>query len=232
MLKQTNSDILTGNVSTSENKYDEFGNITENTKKLRNILIETTTTNYTNILSDSINLIGLPNSTKVQKVRGSDTFKTSREITYSDAHLPITVVDKKNDQLALTTEFEYDQWSNITKRTEKAYSSKDKLSTSYQYNNNGRFLTLLTDSREHTTNYSYNAKGLLEKETDYKGNVTQYSYDSFGRKSLTINPDKTQESITYNWVNNANFLFSISKEETGKPRSVTYYDAGRKRMQK
>ena len=225
LLKQTNSDILTGNVSTSENKYDEFGNITENTKNYGNILTETTTTNYTNILSDSINLIGLPNSTKVQKVRGSDTFKTSREITYSDAHLPITVVDKKNDQLALTTEFEYDQWSNITKRTEKAYSSKDKLSTSYQYNNNGRFLTSLTDSREHTTNYSYNAKGLLEKETDYKGNVTQYSYDSFGRKSLTINPDKTQESITYNWVNNANFLFSISKEETGKPRSVTYYDA-------
>ena len=100
---------------------------------------------------------------------------TGSEYTYNyDGKKNLTSASTSDGQ---TYAFTYDSYGNPL--TADMYATSDtskKIHTSASYTTDGNYMSTLTDARGNTTEYAYNAKGLLSGVTDAKGTLTSYTY--------------------------------------------------------
>lgn len=225
LTKQKITDKLTENELTVENEYDTFGQVTKTITDYGDDIKEEKNISYNNIISDQLNLIGLPLTTEVKRIRGADTYKTSQYVTYNDKHLPGTIVSKTNDKVTKTVKYEYDRFSNVTKETSIPYEDNEReFINYYTYSPNGRFLIGLTNELGLTTTYSYDNNNRLESEEDSKGNLTKYEYDALNRIIKTTYPDGSISEIKRNTTYKFGTSHVVEITSNYKPDEIYYYD--------
>jgi len=127
-----------------------------------------------------------------------------------------------------TITLEYDEYSNITKKTvsaldlegEAPYKTINRISE-FEYSNANnyfsRFLTkyILVDKTNYITTYTYFAEnGQVKTITDPTRLATSFIYDIFGRLRLTEFPDGNFQNSHLYWV---------TAEHTDAPNNAVYY---------
>src|SRR5262249_44922038 len=105
---------------------------------------------------------------------------------------------------ALTTSYEYDARGNIVgvidpegHRTEKDYDRTGALLEVRLCRGGQSPECDGTNEWEERTQYRYDKDGLLYQQIDGNNNITEFWYDSFGRKAYTLYPDKTGIATVY-----------------------------------
>lgn len=79
---------------------------------------------------------------------------------------------------------------------------------------------VIVDASGAVTEYVYNYKGLLVKETNPLGEVTTYEYDALGRLSKKITPDGTLTTYTYDITGNVAKI--TAQKITGEVEELQY----------
>lgn len=206
--------------------YDAYNNITQEVVDYGGGLTNKVENSYRNIDNTTIYLLGLPITEQTTSYRGSETDVKRTVMTYNSLYLPA----KKecyagNNNKIKNEEFIYNNLNQLIKTTTNYYSSGNNHTIGYSYDNNGLLLTK-TNTLGLTDKYSYNNKGELTKLEDYKGNVTTYEYDVWGRQIKIISPDNLTLVNTASWATSPeNALIVITKSLAGGKDIQTYLDA-------
>jgi RHS repeat-associated protein len=217
---QKTTDLINGNVITTDNLYDTYGNLTRSIKKYGTDYTEQTDISYYHLLdttrASSDTRIGFPTTKKVKRTRGSNVDSTATEITYSPNYtLPFRVVEKVNNKIVSQITRQFDPFSNITQEETIPYeATSDKRVQTYVYSSNGMLLDKSTDAFGHTTSYAY-ANNLPTTVTDYRNRPLKYEYDALGRVSKQTNPDNTVEQVSYAY-DTSDYYF-VTRTVTGQP---------------
>ena len=98
-------------------------------------------------------------------------------------------------------------------------------SKTLEYDDNGKFVTKISDPLGSTTK-KHDPAGNLQFEIGITGLKTSYKYDGFGRQTGVKTPEGHIIATDYKWGQDDN-IHSISCVEVtapGRPKSVTYYD--------
>ena len=104
------------------------------------------------------------------------------------------------------------------------YGSGVFTGTTYAYDSSGRYLTEATGALGLATTYSgFDKHGNPQSEEDFRGNVTTYSYDTFGRLACKSLPTGAVQTVAFSWGGDG--LYKVAVTESGKPDKVTEYDA-------
>lgn len=225
---QERTNMLTGAKTTMYQGFDEYDNITWQSTGYSGItLVVKSSTEYINYLSEDMNIIGLVESSSVSRDR-QGMCSSEKIIEYNSNFLPETITEKMNYKVTMVTSFDYDQWSNVTKKTEKPFGIEQRaLTSTYDYTENGRYLTTGIDPIG-SRSFQYNEKGLLKSSKDYRELETEYEYDPLGRQTLITFPDGVTERTEYTWQNSrdeGDGIYCVSTSVTGKPSSKTTFDA-------
>lgn len=226
---KSETDLLKGFSATSSLTYDGYDNLTSETKVYSDGTTVTRVKNYNNHGTGtwaSGYMLGCLFNEKVTTYYNGDTYEERYFVpTFSARRRPLVEISYKNGNKVYEKGYTYDSHDNIVAEYEKPYTSPAPMTTSCTYDSRG-LLTSKTDIYGNTTTYNYNAKGNLISETDIRGGTTNYSYDSFGRLSGITSPDSTVSTTSYAWtVGSPTGLYKITQTTTGKPTTVTYYDA-------
>ena len=104
----------------------------------------------------------------------------------------------------------------------------ETMTTTYGYDNKGRFKTQETDVLGHTRSATFsNYTGTMTTETDVNNLTTRYQYDALGRITQITRPDNTVHNIDYLWYNGGYFgnaVYYIRETEAGTPETRAYCD--------
>jgi len=101
----------------------------------------------------------------------------------------------------LTKTYGYDNFGN---RTSVEISGADitKRTSSTIYDNNGQFPKSVSNALEHSETHIYDPRfGKLTSRTGPNGLTTSYEFDSFGRKTATVNARLNRNEISRQWCN-------------------------------
>lgn len=223
------TDQLTGYITTTNNTFDTYGNITQAITKYGSDVIKQVNTTYKNNISNTFNLTGLPLAKQEKIQRNGLTHLTSEDYTYNASNLVSSIIQKINGNTQAIKSYEYDVFSNILVEKETPYGiTKNTITTTNIYYPNGRDLKTTKNNQGHITTYTYSGS-LLASAQDHKNNITGYEYDAFGRLIKTLNPDGTITTRTYNLSSLFGAYFMIEDSGTNIPTIVNYYDQlGRK----
>nr|WP_321521802.1 FG-GAP-like repeat-containing protein [uncultured Macellibacteroides sp.] len=224
--KQTVTDHLKGTIVTTDLINIEYGKPKTIIKKYGNDLTETTTTVFQNVTTENKWILGLPITVEKKTTRGGNDWIEKSAYQYNtDNKLSLKQMYTNDGTKQVSEEaYTYDRFGNVTYTTLKAFTSANLLKTYYHYSLDGIYETVLTDPMNRTIVKSYNILGQVSTSTDIWGNVTKYEYDGMGRLKKSNYPDGTQAVVTRAWSSDANSVFSITKEETGKPTLTTFYN--------
>ena len=162
---------------------------------------------------------------------------TTVDYTYNNTQNPFAVT-----QTTETFEPNIGNTGDIVTVTSYAYNSHGSLielktitdgaqtaHTMYLYTSNGRFLEKETDAAGRYITYSYQSStGDLLSVTDGDGNVTSYTYDSYGRltnetegsASFALSYGQYNTNISHN-----GFSYSLSTDNAGNRTSFTILDS-------
>ncbi|MEY3499018.1 MAG: hypothetical protein RL308_687 [Bacteroidota bacterium] len=202
-LENTNSQTTT--------IYDAYNNPKQITTLIKEGATVVQTTETTLGYDDQPNgtryYIGRPTSkTKTVAVTGDTT--TSNELYEYTNHLLTKVKKKSNNSGYVIEDNEYDAFGNITKKTITVPAVAPNPAplprvTNYEYNPaspyNGRFLTKSIDIQGLETKFAFNpSSGVLNSETNPFGLVTFYTYDSWFKKTKTIDYLNKKNTYVYN----------------------------------
>ena len=225
--KQTVTDHLKGTIVTTDLTNIEYGKPKTIIKKYGNDLTETITTTFKNVTADNKWILGLPLTVEKKTSRGDSPWTEKSAFQYNTENRLSLKQMYTNDGTKQVSEeaYTYDRFGNVIYSTLKSFASANLLKTYYQYSLDGVYETVLTDPMNRTIVKSYNTLGQVFISTDIWGNVTTYEYDGLGRLKKSNYPDGTQAVITRAWSSDANSVFSITKEETGKPSQTTFYNS-------
>lgn len=218
------TDQLTGYITTNNNTFDTYGNITQVITKYGSDVIKQVNTTYKNNVSNTFNLTGLP-LTKQEKIqRNGLTHLMSEDYAYNASNLAVNIVEKVNGNVKSSKAYEYDVFSNILVEKVIPYGiAKNVITTTNVYYPNGRDLKTTKNNMGHVTTYSY-LGNLLTSVQDHKNNVTRYEYDAFGRLVKTLNPDGTVLSTVYKQSSLFGSYYSVEETGTNSPSKINYYD--------
>lgn len=126
--------------------------------------------------------------------------------------------------LVSETHWQYDARGNVTSETSAPYGATEFVGNTYTYDSDGRHLLTKTDALGHTTTYSgYNKFGRPTTVTDYRNRTTTYAYDAWGNLVTTSYPDGTVEQRTVSWGGTG--TYTMTSTATGKPETAIHYDA-------
>lgn len=225
---ETNS--LTGVTVSSSYTYDSYNNPISVTASYGSALTESTVMTYSNTVSTSLYLTGLPLTRTVTRTRGSSVWKDKEVYTYGSNHLPatrITYTGTAGDQKTGETRWTYDGYGNVLTEKSAPYSATEFIGNTYTYDSAGRFVSTKTNALGQTTTYSsYNKFGLPAGVTDYRSRTTSFTYDDWGECTGETRPDGTSVQTTYGWETGSSSTYHyVQKAETGKPSSRAVYDA-------
>lgn len=152
-------------------------------------------------------------------------YGSTTRYTYNSYGLPTQVIEHYNTPTALTTDYAYDRYGNVTRETVSGEGITDPMVTNYQYTDDGRFLRQKTTTPASTTvSYSWNAFGELNAVADVScvPHVTSYTRDGFGMVTKETKP--TGEETTFSrTVNNDGYV--VTETRAGGGTVTTQYDA-------
>jgi RHS repeat-associated protein len=221
-LENTNSETTT--------VYDTYNNPTQSTTLLKEggTTVQTTVANvaYDNQPTASPYYIGRPtNKTQSVAVTG-DTMTSEEQYGYTN-HLLTQIKKKGNNTDFITEDNSYDTFGNITKKTITATGLAPRV-TNYVYDTSGRFLTKSSDIETLTTTFDYNlSSGVLNFEINPYGLKTTYEYDSWFKKTKTI--DYLGKSNNYVYARNGSVnTFVTTTGDDGSVSQEFFDDLGRK----
>ena len=155
-------------------------------------------------------------------------FSSTTTIAYNSNGLKTSVTEYANTSLALTTQWQYDSYGNITKETLSGSGIASGTETNYQYDSNGKFL-IQKSSPVETTAYTRNSFGEVTAMTEYANSsvplVTNYTYSGFGMltgeaKATGENTIRTRTAST-----SYNGAYLITDSISKRPAVRTWYDA-------
>lgn len=159
----------------------------------------------------------------------SQPYITTTRYTYNSNGLPTRVVKYDGTPLALTTDYVYDSYGNVTKETVSGAGITTPMVTNYQYSGN-KFLTQKATTPASTTiYYGRNAFGELMALLDltYAGPssqplITNYVLNGFGMVTRETKPSG-EETTFSRTVNNSGYI--ITETKAGGGTVTTQYDA-------
>ncbi len=202
-------------------RYDEYGDLTnytgpvaerdENGEPINNEHTVTYIYDY-----DKYHIL----TSKIWKQDASTTCQISYDIDDNGNIIRETKVDTGQGKQDDITEFAYDNYGNMIKRT--VFSTDNTYITNYEYSvdkdgtdHKGAYLTkqyTIVDGQEIATQYIYDfTTSNLMGRIDENGNRTNYEYDQLSRMTRKINPDTS--TIEYQYI-----------ETINKNRQIKYTD--------
>ncbi|CCO47456.1 putative Rhs family protein fused with Integrin alpha N-terminal domain [Vibrio nigripulchritudo SOn1] len=98
----------------------------------------------------------------------------------------------------LITRYDYDDFGNITSQSVSG-SDLGLRTTSTVYDSNQLYIDKVTNAKGHVTDYTYDASGLLTEEIAPNGRKVTYQYDSFGRLIKETHPG-TNNFVAYGYL--------------------------------
>lgn len=180
--------------------------------------------------TDTLNryALGLPLSIRVSTVRERNKWIQESSMTYDKN---FNTAEKKvniGDLLRSKEHYTYDRQGNVLSKLVQAYSSDNQLTESYVYDDYGR-RTKETDAAGITTSYTYdNETGLLKSISDYKGRITTFMRDAWGRNVKITLPDGSQKISKYEWASSTAFpslVCKLTETSNNNALTTTFYDS-------
>ena len=176
--------------------------------------------------------------TKTYKRDAATTIKIENTLS-SDKRSITKTKTFENDILKNQTEFEYDNFGNVTAMHvwEKDannngvfdLSERTTIYSDFNYNDSGtmnvsNYIQNVKDAdgagnTEIRQTYNLNYYGYLESMQDPNGNITALEQDLIGRTTKQINPDSTERTMEYNETD----MYSMLTDESGN-KARQYYD--------
>ena len=150
-------------------------------------------------------------------------------LTYDSLHHPLTKVqfvsqDSVTFNIVSKEQWTYDSHGNVLSEKSAPYNSSEYVGNVYAYDASGRHITSSTDAIGLTTSYSgFNIYGNPTVVTDHLGRTSYHSYDSWGNRTKTVNPDNTVDSTATAWGGEE--IYQITHTVTGLPTEIRDYDA-------
>lgn len=210
--------------------YDKYGNVGKITTNYGNSGKQTIKTTIYQNTEDSKYLVGLPIQESVQTKIGNFSITNKVNIVYNSQYLPERKLSYYNNQQVLNEQFTYNSYGELTEQKSVAYSSPIWLTTTYEYDTEGRIVKT-TDPMGFTTSNTYDTYyGRLKSITDHWGRKTDYYYNVWGQSSQTVYPTGTFENHSYGWaselgVNIPNVVYYSVNQTPTNPITWSYYDA-------
>lgn len=225
ITKRIANDLLKSTTLTNTYGYDSYGNITSEVNDYGSGLKTTTTNTITNSLAGPY-VLGVVNTKTVVTERGGASVTLKDSYTYTAQYRLATKIAKYNNNTVSTEEFSYDTFGNLTQQQVKSYSATAWLTTQYQYDAAGRFMTKRINPLSQATDYVYaSTTATLTSEKDFKNNTTTYEYDGWQQLKKVNNPDGSNRTVTPEWqATGSNRVYSITEASNIAPTSKTIYD--------
>ena len=226
--KVTTKDFLKNTSIVTDYEYDSFSNVIKEKIDFGNNIIKSINRTFINNLGVDY-ILGLPQLETVTSARNGNNWITSTEIAYTNdgKYKPNIVTDRVNNNIANETKLHYDIYGNVIKRESSVLGSGTFLSSLYEYDASGRYIIKETDGTQIPTFYSeYTKFGKPGKITDFKGNITSFNYDNWGRLIQSNFPDGAIENISISWASGGptGALVMLTKSGSNKPIEKTYTD--------
>ncbi|WP_138479024.1 FG-GAP-like repeat-containing protein [Dyadobacter bucti] len=219
----TENNVFEGRTVTSTNNtFDNFGNVTQNT--VNNSNVETTVTNtvfgaYPGIIPNK------PTSVTVIKTRtGQPAFSVTTGTGYNAVGQLTSKTDFSGLPKSVSTAYEYFPLGNL-KKTTVTPSGLPARTTSAVYDAKGRYATSTVNELGQTSSATYDAKwGKPLTVTGIDGLTTTMEYDGFGREKKTTFQQGYSITQTYGWDISGNSVWYAKTTHPGKPDVKTWYD--------
>ena len=220
LTQQTTEDKLSGLTTTNNFTYDTDGNLTEQRTQTDGYS-QSTRISYLP-KNEAPYFVGLPQKKETTTTLAGDSFSTAETFAY-DKGLLTTHKTQGNGTGWRTTSYGYDEYGNVTEQTATAENGEQRTER-YTYDPTHRLVTSHTDHEGQVTKFSYNNKGLLERETSPLGQTTLYTYDSSGRPIQTT--DFLGKKTTTHYSFNGSIFKTITKNEEGAYSAESYNTLG------
>jgi RHS repeat-associated protein len=224
---------LTSHVTTTDNTYDNNGNITSIIITKGNL--ETTT------ITNAFQQYGtwIPSSltsttiTKTRQGNASSYVRTTSYTYNSDGSIDQKIEDP-GDAKSVTTSYQYNSMGNKTKVT--TVGSGITLTENFFFDPLGKYPIQKTNDKGQSSFIQYNSRfGLPVEEIGVDGLVTKYQYDGQGRLITKIKPNRVKEVITYSWSVGSggsgtpttvdNDIYTVTTVQPGAPSEKVWYDS-------
>ena len=227
--KKTVLDRFTNTSSTHTYSYNNYGH------PINEIIDYGDGTNVTTNISYYIASpnIYLPETQLVTRTNPNGQYSQKTVLTYNNYLKPIKKQEyvkastRSSEQKIGETVWTYDNVGNLTSEKITPYNTSTSYTSTYQYDNNARFLTKKIDRRGLETKYNFSSpRGLLNWEEDYLGHRTSYSYNTLGELINITTPDGREIEHQTQWDTlNTNAKYYSRKYQANEPEEIVYYDA-------
>ncbi|KRD11546.1 hypothetical protein ASE21_07510 [Flavobacterium sp. Root901] len=227
-IKTKEYNNLEGTSSETSISYDAYNNPVKATTYLKESgsTVQTTVADI-KYISPSVSpyIVGRA-SGKTQSITISGDVMTSEE-QYVYTNSLLTQIKKKGNNTNYITEDNiFDAFGNITKKTISVPGLASRI-TSYVYDPSGRFVIKSTNIEGLSTDFTYNlSNGTLLSETNPYGLKTIYEYDSWLKKTKTI--DYLGKNKIYTYTRNGEKIIITTIADDGSSSEETFDDLGRK----
>jgi len=230
--KETQFNGLEGTSAETSTEFDFYNNplsVITIFKEGQNT-IQTNTTVFT-YKTENISpyYIGVPASKITNFAVSGSTISAEELYEYTNTNYGLLKQIKKKGDSSTNYIIEdnlFDAFGNITKKTITASGLAPRI-TSFEYDPSGRFLIKSTDIEGLFKTFSYNSStGVLNSETNQNGLTTTYLYDSWYKKTHTIDYLGKSNTYVYKRSNEKSVIENIGDD--GSSTEETFDDQGRK----
>ncbi len=201
-------------------QYDTYNNpkkITTNYSGESTHVLDIT---YENSLGSNY-YIGRPIKQIETKTIGSETFRTTKVLSYS-GYLLTKKQTYGNGTHPDTEDYLHDVFGNLIKKTVTPYNTPPRI-IQFKYDTSGRFLEESIDVEGQVTTYQYNINsGTLKSETNPQGLKTRYEYDSWHRPRKVI--DYLGKTISTEYSESSSHEYTVKNTGEDGTGSITVYD--------
>lgn len=224
MLKSsTELDNATNTCISKNFWYDEYGNPVKIRTSYGSDLDVVQSMTYKTVMTQDCYLTGLPSLTKTVSTRDGKSWTTSEFVSYNENNLPLSRVKYVGNDKSSETRYTYDQYGNTISEKYAPYNVAEYIGSTFTYDAGGRHLVMSTDEQERKTIYSeYDMFGNPCKVTDFRNNITTYSYDVMGELEFVTYPDSSYESTTREWGGIG--VYTFKKRVNGIHSETIHYD--------
>ena len=155
----------------------------------------------------------------------------TRHVTYeyaADTGYIISQVVEPEDELALRTDFIYDQFGNVVTKTDVPVRGQGKFRrVTTTFDGNGIYKKTASNGKGHTQRYDYDeSTGNLVSLTGANGLKTSWTYDKLERKIGELQADGTETTWYYNWDDTIpEAVYNVKIISEGSATKISIYDA-------
>lgn len=155
-------------------------------------------------------------------------FTDVTEYAYDDRGNVTTKMEHSGTDMQLVTSATYDSYGNVLS-SQQAGRGVVSVTKHNEYDASGRFVTKTYESPSSAVNtFVYDMWGNLLEESDATepDNIltTTHTYDGWGRRTSTTEPDGTLTEWSMAWGKSYDFRYCIGETSTSKPWVNTWYD--------